>query len=86
MSSYFLGCIFVILTAVSPRNALGSANGLSQTLSTFVRMIGPAGTTSLFALTMEHNIFRGTLVYVVLAGITVPSLVMAWALPVVNLG
>ncbi|KAF8545595.1 hypothetical protein OG21DRAFT_1395179, partial [Imleria badia] len=45
----------------------GSVNGLSQSFTSAARAIGPALTTSLFALSKEYNVLGGNLVYVTLA-------------------
>jgi hypothetical protein len=61
------GCIFIYVTSAAPsRSALGATNGLAQTTTSIMRSIGPAGATSLFALSIEHNLLGGSLVYVVL--------------------
>ncbi|KAG8904028.1 hypothetical protein FRB99_002370 [Tulasnella sp. 403] len=57
------GCICLFITAAAEKNALGSTNGIAQTAVSFIRMIGPAAATSLFAWTMEGNVMNGRFVY-----------------------
>ncbi|KAG9315287.1 MFS general substrate transporter [Chiua virens] len=58
--------IFILTTRAAPnKQSLGSTNGLSQSLTSIARAIGPASITSLFAASKEHNLLGGNLVYVV---------------------
>jgi len=59
--------VFIFVTRAAPnKQSLGSTNGLSQSLTSAARAIGPALTTSLFAVSKEYNVLGGNLVYVVL--------------------
>ncbi|KAG8965214.1 hypothetical protein FRC03_000834 [Tulasnella sp. 419] len=82
LSSMTYNCIFIYITNASPsRNALGSTNGLAQTVSSFMRAIGPASATSLYSLSMEGELLGGYMVYAVLVGTTIVSLVATKLLP-----
>ncbi|KAF8524888.1 major facilitator transporter [Hysterangium stoloniferum] len=61
------GVIFIYVTSSAPsRSALGATNGLAQTTTSIMRCIGPICATSLFALSVEKNILKGNLVYLIL--------------------
>ena len=58
-----IATIFIFVTRAAPnKQSLGSTNGLSQSLSSTARAIGPALTTSLFAVSKEYNVLGGNLV------------------------
>ncbi|KAJ7352343.1 major facilitator superfamily domain-containing protein [Mycena albidolilacea] len=72
-----LSCTFVIyfsfastglfiMDAAPSRASLGSVNGLSQMVGTVLRSLAPSFASSLFALSAEHNLVGGNLVYIVL--------------------
>ncbi|KAG8213043.1 MFS general substrate transporter [Butyriboletus roseoflavus] len=74
--------IFIFVTRAAPnKQSLGSTNGLSQSLTSIARAIGPALTTSLFAASKQYNILGGNLVYVVLAIFTTILVVLSRRLP-----
>lgn len=76
------GCIFIYITSASPnKRSLGATNGFAQTVISVVRTIGPAMSTSLFALTTERHILGGYGVYIILMIITAGSLLVAAHLP-----
>ena len=75
------GCVFIFLTSAAPRSALGATTGLAQTTTSIMRSLGPAGATSLFALSMEHNLLGGGLVYVVLCSLTAGATAATSLLP-----
>ncbi|KAG1822959.1 major facilitator superfamily domain-containing protein [Suillus subaureus] len=61
------GTIFLFITASAPTNSvLGAINGLGQTSAAVARAVGPALTTSLFAVSKEHNLLGGNAVFVIL--------------------
>lgn len=60
---------------------MGATNGLSQTLISLMRAIGPASATSLFAFTVEKNLLDGLLVYAVFIAITSVALAASQLLP-----
>ncbi|KAF8587553.1 MFS general substrate transporter [Ramaria rubella] len=62
--------MFIFISNSSPTPALlGTTNGLAQTIFSSMGAIGPAGVTSLFALSMEHNLLGGHLVYVIMCSL-----------------
>ncbi|KAJ6577492.1 major facilitator superfamily domain-containing protein [Mycena capillaripes] len=87
-----LSCIFVIyfayasimlfiMDAAPSRASLGSVNGLAQMVGTVLRSIAPSFSSSLFALSAEHQIAGGNLVYFVLIAITLGAVRFASLLP-----
>lgn len=72
--------VFITLASPSPEQ-LGATNGLAQAVFSFIGAIGPAGATSLFALSIEHNVLGGILVYVVMGALGVLAIVLAALLP-----
>jgi MFS family permease len=74
--------IFIFITSASPnKRSLGATNGLGQTVVSVLRALGPALSTSLFALSLEHNLLGGYAVYVVLLILSGLSLLLAVRLP-----
>ncbi|KAH7334668.1 MFS general substrate transporter [Rhizoctonia solani] len=61
-------CLLLFISAAPPNPlCLGATNGLAQTSASIMRAIGPAITTSLFALSASHG---SSLVYVALSVVT----------------
>ncbi|KAF8524396.1 MFS general substrate transporter [Hysterangium stoloniferum] len=56
MAMMSASCITILLTAASPPAALGTANGLLQNTASVFRILGPAATTSLLALSIEKKL------------------------------
>ncbi|TFK50149.1 MFS general substrate transporter [Heliocybe sulcata] len=76
------GCIFIYINSSAPsKRSLGATNGMAQTTVSIIRALGPAMTTSLFAVTIEKNLMGGYLVYVVLVVTTLLCLGVASRLP-----
>ncbi|KAH7345488.1 major facilitator superfamily domain-containing protein [Rhizoctonia solani] len=50
--------------------SLGTLNGVSQTIISITRAIGPATATSLFSLSIRKNILGGNFVYAILLGMS----------------
>ncbi|OJT01791.1 Protein ZINC INDUCED FACILITATOR-LIKE 1 [Trametes pubescens] len=76
------GCIFIYISDAAPnKKALGLTNGLAQTTASTVRAIAPSLASSLFAVTLQHRLAAGTLVYWVLCDITLAGLVATRWLP-----
>ncbi|KAH7884692.1 MFS general substrate transporter [Phlebopus sp. FC_14] len=74
--------IFTFTTRAAPnKQSLGTTNGLSQTLTSIARAIGPAVATSLFAVSKEKNVLGGNLVYVILAMLTTGLVLLSRLLP-----
>ncbi|KAF5327242.1 hypothetical protein D9619_004767 [Psilocybe cf. subviscida] len=79
-SSY--GCIFMYVTESAPdRRSLGAVNGLAQTTVSMARAVGPALSTSLFSLSIQHNIMGGYGVYFIMIVFTMLALLLAVQLP-----
>lgn len=61
---------------------MGTANGVSQTVISFVRALGPVGATSLFSISAEHHeILHGYAVFVFLMILTTVAVYSAMLLP-----
>ncbi|KAF8503892.1 MFS general substrate transporter [Hysterangium stoloniferum] len=58
-------CLTILITAVAPPAALGTTNGLGHNAASVFRILGPAATTSLFALSVQKKLAGGCLVYYV---------------------
>ncbi|KAG6906440.1 hypothetical protein DXG01_013923, partial [Tephrocybe rancida] len=76
------GCIFMFVTSSSPnKQSLGATNGLAQTTVSFARAAGPAMATSLFSLSVEHNLLGGYGVYTLFFVLSCLALRLASCLP-----
>ncbi|KAG8765864.1 hypothetical protein FRC12_007240, partial [Ceratobasidium sp. 428] len=65
-------CMMIFVTSAAPsKSSLGTLNGISQTTISAIRAIGPASATSLFAFSVERNVWGGWFVYAVLAAVNV---------------
>ncbi|KAJ7767308.1 major facilitator superfamily multidrug-resistance, DHA1 sub-family [Mycena metata] len=58
-----------LMDATPNRASVGRVNGLGQMVGTIQRSIAPSMASSLFALSVKHNLARGYLVYIVLTGV-----------------
>ncbi|KAJ7667200.1 major facilitator superfamily domain-containing protein [Mycena rosella] len=75
------GAIFMLVTASAPKSSRGTVNGLSQTSVALARAIGPAMSTSLFSLSVQHNLLGGYMVYFVYFLLSILALILAGRLP-----
>ncbi|KAJ7881008.1 major facilitator superfamily domain-containing protein [Mycena olivaceomarginata] len=75
------GAIFMFVTASAPKSSRGSVHGMSQTLVSLSRAVGPAMSTSLFSLSVQHNLLSGYMVYLVFFVLSGFALVLAERLP-----
>ncbi|TFL03986.1 major facilitator superfamily domain-containing protein [Pterulicium gracile] len=72
------GCVSLFVNASAPTpTSLGATHGLAQTTASITRAIGPAIASSLFSLSVEHNILGGYAIFGLLA---------IWSLVLVRLG
>ncbi|KAF8591244.1 MFS general substrate transporter [Ramaria rubella] len=69
-ASMVSSCITILLTSATPPPALGAANGLAQTTASFLRALGPAGVTSLLALSVDKNLAGGSFVFYIASAIS----------------
>lgn len=67
--------------AVASPDVLGATNGLSQSIVSVFRAIGPAGATSLFAVSVKYNLASGYLVFLVLMGLSSIAIATTTLLP-----
>ncbi|KAG6860436.1 hypothetical protein C0995_011204 [Termitomyces sp. Mi166 len=76
------GCVLTCITASAPnKRSLGATHGLSQTVVSVARAIGPTMATSLFAFSVDHGIFGGYGVYVILFVLSGFAFYLALCLP-----
>ena len=71
----------LITTAAPNKNSLGATNGLAQLAASVVRAFGPAGSTSLFALSLDHNWVGGYGVYGIFTVLTCMMMLVSIPLP-----
>ncbi|KAL1949403.1 hypothetical protein VTO73DRAFT_8284 [Trametes versicolor] len=76
------GCCFMFVTSAAPsRRSLGATNGIAQLAASIVRAVGPAGSTSLFALSLDRNWFGGYGVYAIFLVLSCVSMLVGIPLP-----
>ncbi|CUA78546.1 Protein ZINC INDUCED FACILITATOR-LIKE 1 [Rhizoctonia solani] len=64
-------CVFIYVNSAAPsKDSLGTLNGISQTIISIIRAIGPATATSLFSLSVRKNTLGGNFVYAILLGMS----------------
>jgi len=73
--------IFIFMTSAAPKGSLGAMNGMGQTVASVVRAIGPAMSTSLFALSLQYHLLGGYAVYAFLFVLSGLALLLAIRLP-----
>jgi MFS family permease len=80
--SVFIAVIFLFVRSAAPTPAaLGTTNGLAQTMASLMRAIGPLCTTCLYAVSREYKLLGGQLVYIVLALVTAVAFSASFLLP-----
>ncbi|KXN84877.1 hypothetical protein AN958_12007 [Leucoagaricus sp. SymC.cos] len=85
----FYTCVFMsygctqlfIMDAAPSRNSLGAVNGLGQMISSVTRTIAPSFASSLFSLSLQHQLCGGYFVYFLLLSITVAGVYTSNLLP-----
>ncbi|KAJ7911448.1 major facilitator superfamily domain-containing protein [Mycena leptocephala] len=77
----YASTMLFIMDAAPSRASLGSVNGLAQMVGTVLRSIAPSFSSSLFALSAEHQIAGGNLVYFVLIAATLCAVRCSLLLP-----
>ena len=70
-----------ISSAAPNKRSLGATNGVAQTMVSIQRTVGPAVAASLFAFSLDNNIWGGNFVYVVLLAVVWVGLGVALQLP-----
>ncbi|KAJ7508276.1 major facilitator superfamily domain-containing protein [Mycena galericulata] len=77
----FAATMLVIMDAAPTPGSVGSVTGIHQMVGTVFRSFSPFVASSLFALSVKHNLAGGYLVYIVLVGITFCALRFSLMLP-----
>ncbi|KAJ6530803.1 major facilitator superfamily domain-containing protein [Mycena vulgaris] len=77
----FAATMLFIMDSAPNRASVGSVTGLSQMVGTISRSVAPSITSSLFSLSVKHNLADGYLVYIFLAGISLCALRCSLLLP-----
>ncbi|RDB25899.1 Efflux pump azaL [Hypsizygus marmoreus] len=76
------GCVFMYVTASAPdAHSLGATNGLSQTTVSITRAVGPAFASSLFSVSVQHNLLHGYAAFAIMATLACAATVLAMQLP-----
>lgn len=76
------GSILILIAQGAPsRSALGVTNGLAQALGSVARALAPSVASSLFSLSLQWQTMGGNMVYIVLAGLTLFGMSLAFSLP-----
>ncbi|KZT24425.1 major facilitator superfamily multidrug-resistance, DHA1 sub-family [Neolentinus lepideus HHB14362 ss-1] len=77
-------CSHIFITSAAPtRGSLGATTGLGQTVASFMRVVGPALSASLFAVSLQKHLLGGYLVYVILTMLVLGTFGGATLLPTV---
>lgn len=77
----FAATLLFTMDAAPSRASLGSVNGLAQMVGTVFRSLAPSFSSSLFALSAEHQLAGGNLVYIVLGVATLGAVRCSLLLP-----
>ncbi|KAJ6577020.1 major facilitator superfamily multidrug-resistance, DHA1 sub-family [Mycena vulgaris] len=78
--AYASTMIFIMDAAPGPASA-GSLNGLAQMVGTTLRSAAPSFASSLFSLSVKHNLAGGYMVYIILGCLTLMALRSSLLLP-----
>ena len=82
LTTPLVGALFLFIRSAAPTPAaLGATNGLSQTMASFMRTIGPTCATSVYAASKEHALLGGNLVYIMLLVVNGMTLWASFLLP-----
>ncbi|KAK2459329.1 hypothetical protein APHAL10511_008654 [Amanita phalloides] len=77
-----IACCYMFLNASAPnKRCLGSVNGFAQIASGVVTAMGPAMAASLFSLSTRYNLLGGYAVYIVMAALYPPAILLTLGLP-----
>lgn len=78
----FKGSIFMYVTASAPdRRSLGATNGLSQATVSIARAVGPVMASSLYSVSVQHNLLGGYAVYAIMFVLSCFAVLLAQYLP-----
>ena len=76
------GSIQIIIVNSAPSSAaLGATNGLAQALGSSMRALAPSVASSLFSMSLESQMMGGNMVYIVLSGLALVGMSLAYQLP-----
>jgi len=74
-------CSFIYFSSAASRGMVGATYGITQTVASVLRAIGPASTASLLSFSLENNIMGGYGVFYALTLCTLVALWLASCLP-----
>ncbi|KAJ7082393.1 major facilitator superfamily multidrug-resistance, DHA1 sub-family [Mycena belliarum] len=77
----FASTMIFIMDATPSQASAGSVNGLAQMVGTTLRGAAPSFASSLFSLSVKHNLVGGYMVYIILVGLTLGALRGSLLLP-----
>ena len=70
-----------VSSAPPNKRSLGAMNGLAQMVVSILRAVGPAAAASIFAFSLQNNVWGGQFVYAVLLALACVGLCVAFQLP-----
>ena len=70
-----------VTTSSPDRRSLGATNGLSQTTASIARAVGPAMASSLYSVSVQHNLLGGYAVYAIMFVLSCFAVLLAQYLP-----
>ncbi|KAG5644648.1 hypothetical protein DXG03_008030 [Asterophora parasitica] len=71
----------LILEAAPNRASLGATNGMAQAVGSVMRSIAPSIASSLFSVSLQHQLAGGNMVFLVLLGVALTGLRISFLLP-----
>ncbi|KAF5379711.1 hypothetical protein D9615_005711 [Tricholomella constricta] len=71
----------LILESAPTRASLGATNGMAQAVGSVMRSIAPSIASSLFSISLEHQLAGGNMVFLILVGVALVGLRLAFLLP-----
>ncbi|KAJ7116513.1 major facilitator superfamily domain-containing protein [Mycena epipterygia] len=77
----YASTMLFIMDAAPNAASLGSVNGLAQMVGTVLKSVAPSFSSSLFALSAEHHILGGNMVYLALVAATLVAVRCSLLLP-----
>ena len=71
----------LLVNAAAPsRAALGTTNGLAQSLASLSRAIAPASASVIFAVSVDKGVAGGYLIWIVLVALSLAAIGTSWLL------
>ncbi|KAJ7176132.1 MFS general substrate transporter [Mycena crocata] len=77
----FVSTLIFVMDAAPNRACIGAVYGLAQTVGSMLRCITPYLASSLFSLSVKHNLINGYMVYLVMVLLALGAVRCSWLLP-----